>query len=308
MKLSSFKKTLLLLLVFCSVQLIANDKIVSPGENIQNVIDAVSEAGGGVVTLSSGIHDISSALKVKSNITLQGEANLSSILRTDDDIKMIIQAGEGLENITIQNLILIGSPTRGAGGIHITSMGTDHKNVKLLGVHVYETGWGVHIKGAENVTIEDCLFVYNGNPESLKFAHNLYLRRCYGVKVRNSKFNHSTSANGINISYSKDIEIYNCEAIGNHFRGMRAADSDGFLVHNCVISGNGNVGLLANSEKVITKNIDWQGNYVSNNGEHGISARPGATGICKNNISYGNKVDYFISSEVTQANNISEKE
>lgn len=284
----------------------ATDRTVLPGESIQDAIDYVSANGGGIVTLAAGVHNITSPAQIKSNVTLQGEGNLASTLKTTSDIKMIIQAGYGLVNVTIRNLILMGSPTKNAGGIHLISNETDHDRIKLLGVHVFETGWGVHIKGAKNVSIEDCNFSRNGNPKSKGYAHNLYLRRCYTANVSNCIFNNSTSANGINISYSKDIQITNCEAIGNYFRGMRAADTDGFRVHNCVITDNGQVGLLANKEKSVTKNIDWKNNCVSNNGGKGIYARSGATGTCQNNNAYGNSDNYDLPDTVSQSGNASD--
>ena len=293
-------------LLFFTANLNAATRSVAPDESIQPAIDYVNSNGGGTVTLEAGTHSISSPLKIKSNVTLRGEGTLASTLKTTGDIKMIIQAGYGLKNVTIQNLVLIGSPTKKAGGIHLISYNTDHDCIRLSGVHVFETGWGVHIKGARNVTIDNCNFSRNGNPESKKYAHNLYLRRCYTVNVRECIFNNSTSANGMNISYSKDINVYNCEAIGNYFRGMRAADTDGFRVHNCVIADNGNVGLLANKEKVVTKNIDWQNNCVSNNGDRGVYARSGATGSCTNNNSYGNKDDYRLPGTVSQSGNVSD--
>ncbi len=282
------------------------ERTVLPGENIQDAIDDVHANGGGVVTLTAGVHNITSPVQIKSNVTLQGEGNLASTLETMSDIKMIIQAGYGLNNVAIQNLVLRGSPTKNAGGIHLISYRTDHDRINLSGVHVFETGWGVHIKGAKHVNIENCNFSRNGTPEKKKYAHNLYLRRCDTVTVRNSIFNNSISGNGINISYSRDINIDNCEAIGNHFRGMRAADTDGFRVHNCVIAENGNVGLLANTEKVVTKNIDWKNNCVSNNGDKGIYARSGATGSCRNNNSYGNSDDYDLPHTVSRSGNVSD--
>ena len=297
--------TIAVLLVF-TANLNAATRSVAPGENIQPAIDYVNSNGGGTVTLKAGTHTIDSPVKIKSNVILRGEGTLASTLKTTNDIKMIVQSAYGLKNVTIQNLVLIGSPTRNAGGIHLVSYQTDHDRIYLSGVHVYETGWGVHIKGARNVSITDCNFSRNGNPESKKYAHNLYLRRCYTATVTNSIFNNSTSGNGINISYSKDINIINCEAIGNYFRGFRAADTDGFRVHGCVIADNGNAGLLANREKVVTKNIDWKNNCVSNNGGKGVYARSRATGSCRNNNSHGNSDDYDLPGTVSQSGNVSD--
>jgi len=279
---------------------------VSVDEDIQTALDKVSTDGGGIVQLTAGVHNITTPLEINSNVTLQGEGKLASTIKTENDINMIIQAAEGMKNVTIKNLILIGSQTKHAGGIQIVSMHTDNDSINIIGVNVFETGWGVHIKGAKNLIIDSCNFSRNGNPESVGYAHNLYLRRVYTAHVTNSIFDNSISANGINISYSRDINIINCEAIGNKFRGMRAADTDGFLVRNCTIANNEDVGLYANTEKVVTKNIYWDSNDVYNNGKDGISARKGATGDCMNCNSYGNATDYNLPSTVTQSGNISD--
>lgn len=295
-----------ILLVVFTARLDAATRSVAPGESIQAAMDEVHADGGGIVTLQAGTHSITTSVKIKSNVTLQGEGEWDSKIKTTESIKLIEQNNYGMVNVTVRNLELQGTNASDGGGISIISYDTDHDNVNVLNVHCYETGWGVHIKGATNVTVQDCLFERNGTAGKEGYAHNMYLRRCYGAVVRDSRFLDSISANGINISYSEDIEIYNCEMSGNYFRGVRAADSDGFKVHDCVITDNGNVGLLANTENVVTKNIDWDNNCVSNNGSLGIYARSGATGSCTNNNAYGNSDDYSLPSTVTQSGNISD--
>ena len=144
--------TTLLLVVFTG-QLNAATRSVAPGESIQPAIDYVSANGGGTVTLKAGTHNISSSVKMKSNVTFQGEGELASTLKTTSNIKMIEANKYGLVNVTIQNLKIIGTNAINGGGIHLISFETDHDNINVIGVHVFETGWGVHIKGAQNVTI-----------------------------------------------------------------------------------------------------------------------------------------------------------
>jgi parallel beta-helix repeat protein len=296
-----------LITALCYSAGIAQDIEVPVGGNIQDAIDLVATKDkGGSVILKSGTHHIDEPLRLKSNVTLKGEGELASTLKTAENIKMITANGNGLKNLAISNLVLIGTNALKGGGIHLVSYKTDHEQITVSSVHVQETGWGVHIKGATGVTIENCKFHRNGTAGKEGYAHNLYLRRCTTARVTNSTFTDSISSNGINISYCKDISVVGCRVTGNHFRGIRAADTDGFLVHDCIISSNGTVGLLANTEKVVTKDIDWQNNRVFNNGAEGIYARKGATGICKNNNAYGNKKgDYHLPSTVVSSANIS---
>ncbi|WP_159023904.1 right-handed parallel beta-helix repeat-containing protein [Formosa sp. L2A11] len=303
----AFKQLLFLVcLTFLSTTLWATDQTVAPGESIQTAIDNVAASGGGIVTLAKGTHVITTPVRMKSNITLQGEGNWESLLQTTVNMNMIIADDEGLVNLTIQNLAIQGTNAINGGGIQITSQGVDHENITIINVHCFETGWGVHIKGAKNLLVQDCLFERNGTAGKEGYAHNMYLRRVYGAEVRDSQFLNSTSANGINISYSEDIKVYNCEMSGNYFRGIRAANTDGYLVYDCIVKDNGDVGILANSEGVPTTNIDIKRNCVSNNVKAGISGVNGVTGIVYDNNSHGNETDYSLPSSVTQSGNISD--
>lgn len=293
-------------ILLISLSLSAADITVPLSGNIQDALDDVGSSGGGTVTLASGTFTITSSLKISSNTKLQGSGTYATTIKTTKNIKMIVQSGYGLKNITIQNLTLSGTNASDGGGIEIISYGEDHDTVKISSVRCYNTGWGVHIKGVKNVLVENCDFSENGTAGKEGFAHNMYLRRCYGAVVRNSTFNNSTSANGINISYSEDIEIYDCEMSGNYFRGIRAADTEGYLVHDCIITGNGDFGLGANSENFTTRDIDWKNNCVANNAKDGIYAKSGATGKILNCNSYGNGDDYDITSTVSQSSNISD--
>ena len=190
---------------------------------------------------------------------------------------------------------------------HIVSYKTDHRNIKILNVHASQTGWGVHIKGADGVTIKNCEFTMNGAKGKEGFAHNLYLRRCKNALVSDTKLNGSTSGNGCNISYSKNVTLERCEVLDNYFRGIRAADSDGYTVKNCIIGGNGNVGLLANREKVPTQNINFVNNIVFNNGEGGIQAKSGVTGRVSECTSFNNKCfDFDINNKIENSGNSTE--
>mgnify|MGYP003632139313 CR=1 FL=1 len=299
---------LIVLLNLSSTFLWAIDETVPVGGNIQTAIDNVATSGGGTVTLAAGIHTINRSIKMKSNVTLQGEGNWGTLIKTTRNMKMIIADSEGLVNVTIKNLELEGTNASSGGGIEITA-GDDypHDNLQILNVHCYNTGWGVHVKGTKNLLVKDCLFEKNGTVGKEGFAHNMYLRRVYGAEVRDSQFLNSISANGINISYSTDIAIYNCEMSGNYFRGVRAAVTVGYTVHDCIVKDNGDVGIFANAEiGITTTEIDIKRNCVSNNTKEGIKALNSATGIVTDNNSYGNSTNYSLPDAVTQSGNITD--
>lgn len=283
---------------------VALDVDVSVGDSIQEAVERVSLAGGGTVNLGAGVHQISTSIKIESNVTLSGAGHSTTTINTAKVIKSIEQASEGLQNVTIQNLTITGVAVNGSHAIHLVSYRKDHRQIKLLNVHASRTGWGVHIKGAQDVIIRNCEFAKNGAKGKEGYAHNLYLRRCKNAMVSHTKLNGSTSGNGCNISYSKNITLDRCEVLNNYFRGIRAADTDGYTVTNCRIGGNGRVGLLANKEKVVTKNIRFVNNIVFDNGEGGIQARRGVTGIVTGCTSFNNKrFDFDLNVDISQSDN-----
>jgi parallel beta-helix repeat protein len=279
----------------------ALDLDVPLGGDIQQAIDQVAAAGGGTVQLAAGIYPIHTSIKMKSDVTLSGAGRTATTITTPEIIRLIEQASEGLQHVTIRDLSLTGVAVDGSHAIHLVSYKTEHKNIQLSRVHASRTGWGVHIKGADGVRIEQCEFTENGCQGKEGYAHNLYLRRCKNVWVCDTQLNRSTSGNGCNISYSQNVTLDRCEACDNYFRGIRAADTDGYAVKNCTISGNGDVGLLANKEKVATKNILFENNIVTKNAKGGIQARKGVTGIVTGCTAFHNTpFDFDLNPDIQQ--------
>ena len=91
---------------------------------IQSAIDNVAASGGGIVTLAGGTHNISTPIRMKSNVILQGEGNWASLLKTTINMKIIVadDGQNGLVNITIQNLAIHGINATNSGIIQIVSV------------------------------------------------------------------------------------------------------------------------------------------------------------------------------------------
>ncbi|MDT3401188.1 parallel beta-helix repeat protein [Mucilaginibacter terrae] len=274
------------------------------GGNIQHAIDQVSASGGGTVNLASGTYNITSPLKIKSNVTLNGSGNATTTIN-GGNFNVIQQNNEGLTNVTIQNLKVTGVQSISCYGILIESLNIFHTNVAINNVQVTSVGMGVHLKRVNGVTITNCNFHDNAGPGKEMYFHNLYIRSCQNVNVSSTQVNHSTTGNGMNFSYCTSVTVSNCTANDNYFRGIRAADSDGFKVKDCTINGNGNVGLIMNQEAgLVTKNIELNHNIVNNNAKGGIQVLQGSTGSVVNNTATGNSLfNYSIASGITQSNN-----
>lgn len=303
------KTTVLFILILFKFTFSANalDISVPLGGDIQAAIDEVADSGGGNVILSSGTYIVNSTIKIKSNVSIIGAGMEDTIIQSSGPFTIINQFGEGQSNMVIKDLTVIGENNENCFGILIESLNTYHNNVTLQSVKVRNSGMGVHLKGIYGVLVKDCDISFNGAPGQEGYFHNLYLRRCYtNVSIENCKLNYSSTGNGFNASYSSNIIIKNTEAIGNYFRGMRAADTDGFTIENCVASYNGDYGLVANSEVNPTTNINWSGNCVSNNENIGVYATTGVTGSCNNNNAFENSTDYSLPGTITQSGNITD--
>ena len=95
----------------------ARDVDVPVGGDIQQAIDDVSSAGGGTVNLAAGVHQIDTSIKIKSNVTLNGTGSAATTIQTNQVIKSIEQASEGMENVTIRNLNITGVAVHGSHAI-----------------------------------------------------------------------------------------------------------------------------------------------------------------------------------------------
>jgi parallel beta-helix repeat protein len=274
------------------------------GGNIQTAINTVAASGGGTVNLAAGTYLTTATLYLKSNVTLNGSGLGSTIIQIKDTFNVIEDASEGLTNVTIQNLTVHGFHSTKCYGILIQAGTTYHTNIRLNRVEVAQAGMGVHFKRVNSLTVSACNLHHNGSPDQIGYYHNLYIRSCNDVYVSDCRLDSSTSANGLNVSYCSNVNVSNCTANGNYFRGMRAADSDGFAVDHCTLDSNGDTGLLANTEVVPTKNILWYRCTARNNGNGGFKTLTGVTGVVSDCLGKANKVaDYSFSGSITRTNN-----
>lgn len=274
------------------------------GGNIQNAIDQVAADGGGTVNLATGTYTLNSTLFIKSNVLLNGAGNPATTIKASGAFNVIENATEGMKNVTIRNLKVQGVSSQYCYGILIQATTTYHDTISVSNVQVTGAGMGVHCKRVKNLSISDCNIHHNGAANQLYYFHNLYIRSCETVTVSNSHLDYSTSANGFNVSYCTNVTVSNCTANNNYFRGMRAADTDGFSVQSCTISSNGDIGLLANAEITATKNINWNNCTVTSNIKGGIKAISGVTGSVTNCTATGNLIfNYSLPATVSKSNN-----
>ena len=315
------RTTCLVLLASVAVSLAAPTEVdlpmieVKPGDSIQNAVDQLPGQGG-VCRLLKGTHMIRESIALRTGMTLQGEGAGSVLkLAPDANVPLLVNATEDMHDVTIRNLVIDGGlqpeeqkygrehhaqrdkykdiGRKQVFGILFTSYRKGPmKDIRLERVTITGCAMGCHIKGAEGVTLTQCLFAGNGAIEA--FFHNVYLRRDKVVRIDHCVFRDSPTGNGFNGSYMEDVEVTNCLASGNHFRGIRFAETKGIVIRDCIARKNGNAGLIINSEKKGCRTFALIGNVSERNGANGIEIRSSGDGELKDNLSVDNKEqDYY---------------
>ncbi len=141
--------------------------VVRPGDDVQQAIDTVIEAGGGCVRLCAGLHQVDGPLLLTGahDVTLSG-VNRSAILALDQ----VNEAGLGgivlqeCEHISIENLFILGT---GISALVDVRLGPDRepctnialRRLDMLNLEQHtDTGvnCAVRMTDAEEVQIEDC--------------------------------------------------------------------------------------------------------------------------------------------------------
>jgi len=305
---------------FASSSASALDISLSPGDDIQNAIDQVVASGGGTVSLASGTYILPASIEMSSNVTLQGAGNTTRLeLPLDATYPMIIDDGtEPCNNMTVRNMLLDGNipeskvshnfeyttdPQNPCLGI-LFDAGTEatyHTNVIIENLEIHNTVDACHIKGVRGGYIDNVYFHHNG----IFFwpGHNAYLRRCIDYTVKNSIFEASYNGSGVNCSWSKNLLFSNCQVIASGGRGIRNAASEGFVIHDCIITDCGSEGIIANAEQSITTSkVDFRRNCISgcNTGMTG-----GASGVAFDNNVFNSGTNYSLGSAILQSGNTS---
>jgi parallel beta-helix repeat protein len=294
----------LAVLTFSAGSCLALDLSVPAGGDIQSAINRVSDAGGGTVGLAAGTYPLTETLLIKSKVHLTGKGPGQTTI-AGGDFTVIRQAAEGLTDVRIEHLRVTGEQTKACYGILIESTKVRHENISIDDVEITHTGMGMHLKRATHVVVSNSRIHHNGAKGFERYFHNLYIRSCDDVRVTGCNLDNGTSGNGLNVSYCTDVSVTNTTACDNYFRGMRAAETDGFIITGCTITGNGGTGLIINQEKgTVTKRLVCSGNTVSQNHDGGIRVLQGATGRVLNNTAVNNqKFDYQIPADIEQSDN-----
>ena len=288
--------------------------IVSPGQSIQDALNAAAGTGKWVV-IKAGIHTFPTTLKIPGGITLAGEG-LGTVLFLDpasDARDAMVNADNDLHDITIRDLVIEGSnktspgtdpnsnrSNKGGynrGGIIFRSLREGQmKNINLVNITVQNCTYnGVFISGAANVNINRCNFNENGGNvvPGPKLQHNLLLSHCTSVNITGSRMATSPFGSGIALDHCIGAIIADCEIARNAWYGVLISESKNIEVKENLIEANDRSGVMLEYLRKGSVNVSVNKNLLQYNMGYGVESY--ATIDCKvvNNqyAGNGNKVE-----------------
>ena len=286
-----------------------NAIIVSPGQSVQEAINATSGTGRWVV-LKKGIHKFSETLKIPSGVTIKGEG-LGTILFLDpngSNRDAMVNANNEIKDITIRDLVIEGSnktelgsdpntnrSNKGGynrGGIVFRSLNEGQmKNINFINLTVQNCTYnGVFISGAENITITNCDFNENGSNvvPGPKLQHNVLLSHCRNVKIVGNRMTTSPFGAGIALDHCSEGILTGCEIARNAYYGILIAESANINIKENLIEANDRTGVMVEYLFHGSSKINITNNIIQYNEGYGVATYRALNGIVQNNKYAGN--------------------
>jgi parallel beta-helix repeat protein len=280
---------------------------VPSGGNIQAAIDSVAARGGGTVNLATGTFVITAPIRLKANVILNGAGDPNTTITSNTPMTIITTDQEGLANLTIQNLKIIGIAHDSASiGIWIASLHAYFKNVRIYNVQVTNCGGiGVHIKRADTASVLNCNLNNNG---STVFYHNIYVRASLYVTISGNTLTGSPNGTGLHVAgVCSHLTITGNTVTNNGIAGMNIQDSpDIVYIQNNTVSGNGANHITGHGDGIsfTGTNATIESNTTNNNYENGIHTWNGSGSVTNNNAIGNGEKNYYIDGSYTRSNNL----
>lgn len=289
--------------------------VVNPGQSIQGALNAAEGAGGGVVYLTAGNHNVTSTLTMGANIILRG-AGANSVMRATATFDFMLELKANSQASAVEDLRMFGAGK--AGGIRVTTTGTglfsgsdSYVSLRNLFIHnttkqgvLVENGTrearlhnvvvlspkfshGIDFKGVDSI-LSDCTAASAGDGENGGAYHGFLIsggnNRLTGCKA------FYNSGSGFHITGNRG-QFSACQAQDNYVDGFRLDGADDVALSACCSDSNRWVGLRLRDALAVTCDSFSSfsrggGLYVQN---HGIrvqtSSHSRITGITRSNTS-----------------------
>lgn len=159
-------------------QVLTRETDVARGDSIQAAIDNVAAAGGGVVRLGAGIHELTQPLNMRTKVTLVGAGQNHTVIRYTGTGNAITTTLKQVEDLVFKDFTLEGvkGDLGGASGIYFAGADPEsahHHRIALQNITVQNfPGHGVHMKRTTDIITDHLTSMYNGERGSL--FHNSY--------------------------------------------------------------------------------------------------------------------------------------
>jgi hypothetical protein len=253
------------LMASASAQTVVN---VPAGGDVVGAAYQVLAAGGGTINLAAGTYNITQAIVLGPNTTLNGAGGPGSATQTvivapasPNAISMVTQAYPGASNLAVSNLVLEGNipqaamlygtgndtayanPPYNNNGIYIYDTNSTTVGVTLTNVEVRHTLRGILTGLVDNLTISGCYF-HDNNPGG--FSHNMYLVATSGVEIDHTRSNDALTGDGLHFDFGGfAYTIRKSEFSGNNGLGILSQDMSNVTIEDSKLNFNRNEGILA---------------------------------------------------------------
>jgi len=266
--------------------------------------------GGGVIQLQAGMYQLHQALIVPDNTTLSGVGHDTILQATGDqffdhvlkNIHSDHPQAAGIHHIVLNHLTVIGQRTVRLNCIQLVgSEAQRSSDITLQNVITHDCGrHGIHIKGANNVTMANIVSHHNG--VNVDHDHNIYLLRVTGATLSHIK-TYQAAGNGLSSTRLVDANISQITSIDNGRRGIRFGAGRAIYLNGCTVSRNGlHLNHQADGIVIVTDDygnasadIAIQNCTITHNRDHGVWINNAKNIIMKNNRIRHNPVGASIS-------------
>lgn len=204
--------------------------------------------GGGTVTLDAKTYQLSTSLRLQSNVNIVGQGKGQTVIRFTDAVENTINEplmlGIGVNNIEFKDFTLQCSIDQNPNssdlrndhmGVFMDGPGdpsigerTDNNNVRMRRIEARHCSNGMHLKGLTGFTAIDLDLHENGNTETDLF-HNIYLRRVADVHVSQTSATSgglygSNRGHGLRLSHIRNAYFGNVSVYDNADHGVHMTD------------------------------------------------------------------------------------
>lgn len=269
----------------------AADVTVAPGHSIQDALDKLKAKGGGMLSLTAGLHTLPATLKLPSGVTIAGTgldcelfldpvkgAGEAAIVNAELDMHdvvlrdFVIEGGQTPEashdpNGDVQRRRLMYGPIR-AGIVFQANEKSALRNLKFEHITVRNcTSNAVALFGAEQVDVVNCDFSGSGGmvPPGHGKNHNLKMNHVSRIAISGSRFADSMWGHGVAVIFGQDVSMRDCELTRNQLDGVMIAESRQVTVEGCLAEGNGGAGIAQETWMDTNQGVEARNNVLRNN-------------------------------------------